>query len=717
MDIDVLMPKDNKESDDEQLDSIKFNNNQYDVHGQKNEDGLTYQTIIIEKILNNEDGACDIVLNLNECNGQILQDNNLQKNNMIVANFKFNIDDNCNFEFKDITKLKKRMEFEFNDKDVCVYIEQTISKYCLNHSSYLTRIIDEDNETDDNIYSLNERKNPPFDDHVATLFEKELQEKYQGSFIKFMEQYIPNLIIDEINNVIKLTLGAITVILGLHSFFFEILGDAGIGKTALMEIVIDHCIPDGYVIILNSTTEPAFLRHGENNPRHYERLILYFGDLGDEDRFKQLNLIFDIVKILITDKIYRHDKSGQNKQSQWDKNIEIVLKSDSIGCLYGSVQGNQDNSQSDIKGQKQSRILPITPSTHGNIELATFDDQSETYGTKGFDDYKIASDKMLEWQEYLKKKIANFNKDKYVFVNPFRHMFNNSFKFSSVWIRDYKRNKSLLKTLSYINLERSIKIEKDGRIFVIPCLEDVKDFLKVTSDNMGLRVNEKNLLLKLKNEFAFDFDKIADNVIMANEYNPKAKSNQDNSIDEHYQNIVDGCIIHAKRHGNHDVDDATLDDWQGKNDKSVLLSPEIVDKLYSLYGLTDKNRRKNKNDEDALPILFFTASQVKRIFKGHNAIKSVSNVNETLNSFVEKGFLQKLPYKSASRNENVFYVEPLILDVHEQYEITSTDRIEAIAVIMNDMYVFDEKDIKKICKDYKVRFSDVEKYIEDHSEI
>ena len=100
MDIDVLMPKDNKESDDEQLDSIKFNNNQYDVHGQKNEDGLTYQTIIIEKILNNEDGACDIVLNLNECNGQILQDNNLQKNNMIVANFKFNIDDNCNFEFK-----------------------------------------------------------------------------------------------------------------------------------------------------------------------------------------------------------------------------------------------------------------------------------------------------------------------------------------------------------------------------------------------------------------------------------------------------------------------------------------------------------------------------------------------------------------------------------------------------------------------------------------
>ena len=222
---------------------------------------------------------------------------------------------------------------------------------------------------------------------------------------------------------------------------------------------------------------------------------------------------------------------------------------------------------------------------------------------------------------------------------------------------------------------------------------------------------------RLKKEFAFDFDKIANNVIMSNYYNPNAEVNQDNLIDEHYQNIVDGCIIHAKSHENPDADDYTLDDWKGKNDKSVLLSSEIVDKLYSLYGLTDKNRRKNRDDDGALPILFFTASQVRRIFKGHNAIKSISNINETLNSFVEKGFLQKLPYKSASRNENVFYVEPLILDVQEQYEITAKDRIEAIAVIKQDMYIFNEKDIKLICKDYKIRFSDVERHIEDHSEI
>ena len=717
-DIDFLMPNDDGESGVETLDSIKFNNNHYDVHGIRNEDGLSYQKIIIERILCNDDGEWDIVLDLNENIGQILKEDELQNVQTILANFNFTIDDNCNFDFIQIQKLRKRFKFEFNDEIDCDDIEQTISKYCLNHSNYLTRIVDEDGESNDNVYSLNERINPKYDNKVATRFQQELHDHYEDSFIRFMQEYVPFLILDEINNVIKLTLGAITVIMGKHSFFIETLGDAGIGKTALMETVIDHCIPDGYIIILNKITESAFFRYGEYNSRYYERLILYFGDLGDDDKMKQLKLVFDDVKILITDKIVIYEKSQQNNQNQYDRNITITLIADSIGCLYGSVSGNKDNKETDIKGQKQSRILPITPSTHGNIELARFNDQMKTYGTKGFDDYKDATDKMLEWQEYLKKKIANFDKEKFVFVNPFRHMFNNSFKLSPTWIRDYNRFKALLETLSYINLERSIKIEKNGKTFVIPCLEDVKDFLKITSDNMGLRVNEKNLLLKLKDEFAFDLDRIADNVIMANDYNPKAKTNQDNSIDEHYQSIVDGCIIHAKRHGNHDVDDGTLDDWQGLNDKSVLLSPEIVDKLYFLYGLNDKNRKKNKEiGDDALPILFFTANQIKRIFKGHNAIKSVANINETLNSFVEKGFLQKLPYKTASRDENVFYVEPLILEVRQEYKITETDRIEAIAVIMNDMQLFDENDIRKVCKDYDVAFVDVKRYIEEHSEI
>ena len=102
------------------------------------------------------------------------------------------------------------------------------------------------------------------------------------------------------------------------------------------------------------------------------------------------------------------------------------------------------------------------------------------------------------------------SKENIILVNPFRNMFNEIHKFSSVWIREYKKSDALLKSLAFINYERSIKIVKGDDIYVIPCIDDVKDFLKITADNIGLRVNERNLLLKLQKEFAFDLDRIAE---------------------------------------------------------------------------------------------------------------------------------------------------------------------------------------------------------------
>ena len=86
--IEILMPKEDDESNLEKLDSIKYNDKQCDVYGQKDEDGL-FNSIAIERILNHADGGeCDIILNLNESNGQILQEDD-----GILANFKFTIDD------------------------------------------------------------------------------------------------------------------------------------------------------------------------------------------------------------------------------------------------------------------------------------------------------------------------------------------------------------------------------------------------------------------------------------------------------------------------------------------------------------------------------------------------------------------------------------------------------------------------------------------------
>ena len=45
------------------------------------------------------------------------------------------------------------------------------------------------------------------------------------------------------------------------------------------------------------------------------------------------------------------------------------------------------------------------------------------------------------------------------------------------------------------------------------------------------------------------------------------------------------------------------------------------------------------------------------------------------------------------------------------------DKIQAIAVLKHDFEIFDDNDIQKVCKDYKVAMRDVEKYIEDNREV
>ena len=327
----------------------------------------------------------------------------------------------------------------------------------------------------------------------------------------------------------------------------------------------------------------------------------------------------------------------------------------------------------------------------------------------------------MEWQEFLKMKINEYDADKYVLIMPFRNMFNNILEFSKVKIRDFNIFESLLSTLAYMNLERSIKIEKDGKIFVIPCLDDVNDFIKIIYDNVGLNVTEKHLLLKLKQEFAFNYDEILESEHLDYDY----KYHDDYTDREHYDEIIQTCIAAAVI----DIDgiphDKNLDDWmdeiKGQNDKTKYLQDQrYLDKIYSKYGMTKWNRshnrdirkKENPNLDDIRPQIFFTVTDLKYSFGNHHAIKNIPDLSQSLIKLKEKGFLNYLDYKN-NRDANIYYVEPQILKIQDEYEMKPLDRIQAIATLMTSFHVFDEKDIRKVCKDYKVQFSVVKKYIED----
>ena len=76
-----------------------------------------------------------------------------------------------------------------------------------------------------------------------------------------------------------------------------------------------------------------------------------------------------------------------------------------------------------------------------------------------------------------------------------------------------------------------------------------------------------------------------------------------------------------------------------------------------------------KHERQLYPQIFFTVTDFKRTFKNNSVVKNTPDLKETLNKFVEMGFLQKLPYKT-SRNQNVYYVESQILQVERQYKMS-----------------------------------------------
>ena len=508
-----------------------------------------------------------------------------------------------------------------------------------------------------------------------------------------------------------------------------------------MKILLEHCIPDGYVLDFNSITESAFISYCNYDSRFYERLIINFGDIVDPEKMESLRDVLDIIKILITDKKYNRIKSEQNiKSKQWNEIAELHIKANSLGCIYGTV-GNKDKYQSDVKGQRQSRTINCTPSDHSELELAKFSDNVGTFGTYGYQEYMKASGKMIEWKEYLKKRINEFDHERYVLVMPFRHMFLELCKFSNVQIRDYNQIKTLLQTMSYVNLERSLKIYKDDKVFIIPCLDDVNDFIKIAYDSVGLKVYEKNLLLKIKDEFQIRFDELENNAYL--EY--KRSEHEDSSIEDHYDNIIRETMFQSERTVKKYSEDE-LDDAKGRNNQEYLFrNYEILDMALQKFGLNSQHRKKNRNlrkqieaykDEIAedpslqskyeLPIkklerqlhpqIFFTVTDFKRTFKNNSVVKNTPDLKETLNKFVEMGFLQKLPYKT-SRNQNVYFVEHQIMQVERQYKMTKEDKLKAIQVLMQDFIVFDENDLKIVCKDYNVTMDEVKTFIEEQRTI
>lgn len=175
---------------------------------------------------------------------------------------------------------------------------------------------------------------------LIKLLKKEVFSNYDGNFIDYAMDKSKHLILNEEANIAKDILLAFMIIRGAKGCFNVRHGHSDSGKSFSMEIPLKYYIPKEHIINQSSQTEASFINSCIDNERVYDRKILYFGDLGDEEHKERMKPLFNIVKILVSEKYFNHKKMAND-------NVEIThIELEGItGAYYQTVHEDNDKTK------------------------------------------------------------------------------------------------------------------------------------------------------------------------------------------------------------------------------------------------------------------------------------------------------------------------------------------------------------------------------------
>lgn len=555
-----------------------------------------------------------------------------------------------------------------------------IGLYILNNNPFEYGSSDKEDDDIERVKMSELRQNPEYNSITVDDFLKKLADKYDNDVLSFIADKSKNLILNESNNVCKQILIYETVILGRQGFLVEIHAHADAGKSYIFLVSLMF-IPRLYIFDVNDFTVASFMDEAINDSQCYDRVLINLGDLGNEKIREKLEPIFDIIKILITEGKYVSRKKVKNQDNTYET-VETVLEA-VLGALYSTVHEDSVDKTSQI----ESRTVSSAPVTNINEEKLRFMQNSQITGTIENEYYNKTLKELEEFHEFLKYKVVQYEEKKNdleIFV-PFIKTFDKVSSNRSTGTRKVKQLLSLMETYTFLNYERSFKINKtingEEKEYLIPKVEDMQKFINIIYDGAGLQVHERNMILKLKNELEIkNQDKIDDIIIKSSE----------------------------KFH------------WMEDYDISELQNEEVLIKdILNTYGLSKVNRKYNKklskdsNKDESKKhksFVFFTVSEFKQIFKNHNAVKNVNNMSTLMNKLVNSGFINKLEAQT-SRRHNIYYLDESVTNVHNEYTISKKDVIDAIDNLKtvlkknpkdkNSEPLLDDNDLKDIIDNYE----------------
>ena len=509
---------------------------------------------------------------------------------------------------------------------------------------------EETEETESIEAIIEERRNPQLsEEDIDIAIDVESEIKDMG-LIPYYDSMIDRFHIGNHKNIYRKHLGAVNVMRGKGRYIFGTKAKAEAGKSLEDEIAFLMLIPNEYIFKKNQMTLSSFSRYGQLSPYYFDRLIIYFGDLGSKKSFEKLEDVFDIANGLITEKEFSRDISeGKGKF----ENVTLELKVNSFGAVYQTVRYDffRDN-----LGQLESRSIESTPfeaNLNDILDLLFALNMEDSVESKAQDESMIEANKFHLYLKYIVKKDLKI-------INPYRSLFKRLVKYSEAIKRDFVQLLELFDSycaLTYFDCEVI-----DGRY--VASQKQVKEFIN--------EICLDNTLAPLENEFI----KMLEGIKADGGYNVHALTIIPISEDDEDENellnplnpYMNSVLVAI---GELNDEDENQSSFQSLNIEGLEYPKKktAISKLLEMYRLGGTAMSHEEN-------VFFRVSDIKRVYSRRNAFKNIDEVGVLLDKLYKKGFIGKLDFKDDER-QNIYYLTSKCEDINEPMKLTEDDIIDS----------------------------------------
>lgn len=474
---------------------------------------------------------------------------------------------------------------------------------------------------------------------------QENQAREVASYIKkhgligYLSPKLDKLHIGEHRNLYRKLLGAFNVMRGKGSYLFETTAHAESGKSLEDKIVFDYLIPEEYIFKKNNMTEASFARYGEINIWYFTRLLINFGDFGSKEAFKKIEPVFNIIKMLITEKEYSKDLSDKNTTGNF-KNKSLDLKVESIGGAYSTTI----NSFTDNDPQLESRTISSTPFDTDKNDIMDHILYLNTDRSQQSKDQKDTIEKLILFKSYL-LSLVSFDKE---IINPFGSVFKRYVNESNTPIRELQHLIEFFDAYCVLTHENCDVINgalvasenQLNAFFSDICLENV------------LIPYESNFI-----EMLMAKDKKMELIIIDDSIKEYEKENKLDPLNTFFNDALESMELYE-----HEQNVTSYIDLE--NHRQKVFSSKLL-QLYRLGG----NAIEHKEN------VFFKLSDVKRIYYRYKAYRNIDDVGKLLHTLQLKGYLGKLEFKD--NDQNIYYLTSKCENITVPIELTEEDKKDA----------------------------------------